>query len=241
MKVENLYFSYGHRDILKDINFNVEDGEIVTVLGVNGVGKSTLMKCLAGVLRPTKGMIDTNNISINKIGYLSQNIMPNDALSVFEFVLLGRVGELRLRVSDEDLDKVWAALKHVGIVDFAKLYFNELSGGQQRLVLVAQLLAREPKIMFLDEPTANLDLKHQKNILELFYKYSKANNIKTVINIHDINHAIKYGDKILVLKDGKVRFFDDKSKLDIEILEEIFDVDFEIFINKNREKIIVNY
>lgn len=241
MIVKNLSFAYGGKKILKDINFNVNSGEIVMVLGVNGAGKSTLMKCLAGIFKPLTGSVSLEAIPRKSIGYLTQNIIENDSLSVFEFVLLGRIGELRFKVSDDDLTRVEHVLEHVGITHFAKRNFNELSGGQQRLVLVAQLLARSPKIMFLDEPTANLDLLHQKSVLELICKYARYYNTSTIINIHNINHALTYADKILILQDGGVKFFDKSSGVTIEILEDVFGVSFEIFTNKNGDKIVVDY
>ncbi|PSM53039.1 iron ABC transporter, ATP-binding protein [Campylobacter blaseri] len=237
MIVDNLSFSYKDRQILKDLNFEVNDSEILMVLGVNGVGKSTLMKCLAGVNK-FKGLVKFDKAK--KLGYLTQNIIENDALSVFELVLLGRIGELKFRVSKDDLERVEHVLEHVGITHLSKRYFTQLSGGQQRLVLIAQMLARSPQILLLDEPTANLDLLHQRNILKLIKEYTKYYNTTTIINIHDINHALSFGDNILLLKDGEIAFFGKKQELDIELLSEVFGVKFEYVTSKSGEKIIID-
>lgn len=237
MIVSNLSFSYKNQNILKDINFRAKDGEIIMVLGVNGVGKSTLMKCLAGVLN-YNGLVDLEGIKSTKIGYMTQNIVSNDCLSVFEFILLGRIGELKFKVSDKDLLRVEHVINHLKIEHLAKRNFNELSGGQQRLIIVAQMLAKEPKLMFLDEPTANLDIAREKEIMELIKQYCKFYNIAAIINIHNINHALKYADKILLLKEGKNAFFGEVDELKLDILEECFKVKFDTYFNANNDKII---
>lgn len=203
MKVQNLNFSYKNKQILKDISFEIKPSEIIAVIGVNGAGKSTLMKCLAGILKPKQKII----LDKNKIGYLAQNIAGYDFLSVFELVLLGRIGKLKLKVSKYDINRVMHVLKHLNINHFANQKFKELSGGQQRLVLIAQVFVRDPKLMLLDEPTANLDFYHQKSILNLIKDYTKKYQSATIINIHNINHALKYADKILVLDNSKICFF----------------------------------
>ena len=132
-------------------------------------------------------------------------------------------------------------LKHVGIEHLAKRSFSELSGGQQRLVLIAMVFAKTPKIMLLDEPTANLDLLHQKDILNLIRDYTKFYKISTVINIHDINHALNYGDKIMVLHDGDIAFLGAPKDLDTALLSEVFGVEFELFQNRSGKKFIANF
>lgn len=237
MRVENLNFFYKDKHILNNISFEAKNGEIIAVLGINGAGKSTLMKCLAGVLKPNSGKIYGNE----KIGYLTQNIINCDELNVFEMVLLGRVNELSLKISDDDKRRICHILEHLGITHLAKRHFCELSGGQQRLVLIAQIFVKNPKIMLLDEPSANLDYSHQKTILSLIFSYTKRFNSISVINIHNVNQAFLWADKILVLNDGKICFFDIKEKLDISLLSEVFGVSFEILTNKNGKKFIANF
>lgn len=237
MRVENLNFFYKTKQILKNISFEAKNGEIIAVLGVNGVGKSTLMKCLADVLKPNSGKIYENQ----KVAYLTQNIATCYELNVFEMVLLGRAPELRLKISDEDISRVEHVLNHIGITNLAQRGFCELSGGQQRLVLIAQIFVKNPQIMLLDEPTANLDYSHQKNILNLIYSYTKHYNSITIINIHSVNQAFLWADKILILNNGEICFFDKKENLDMSILCEIFGVNFEILSNKRGEKFIADF
>ncbi|MBZ7986891.1 ABC transporter ATP-binding protein [Campylobacter canadensis] len=236
MKVSNLSFSYKNNEILKNINFEIQNGEILMVLGVNGIGKSTLMKCLAGVLKHD-GKVELDGIKRTKIGYMTQNIIPNDCLSVFEFILLGRIGELKFKVSKEDLKRVEHVISHLGIEKYAARNFNELSGGQQRLVIVAQMLAKEPKLMFLDEPTANLDIARESEIMQLVKEYCKYYNVAAIINMHNLNHALRYADKILLLKQDYSHFCDVKD-LKIQMLEHCFDVEFDIFTNEKGQRII---
>lgn len=240
MRVEGLSFSYKNKEILKNISFAVNEGEILTILGVNGAGKSTTMKCLAGILK-TDAKIDLCGASVKEIGYLTQNIMQEGGLSVFELVLLGRISKLNFKVSRSDLQRVEHVLKHVGIEHLAKRSFSELSGGQQRLVLIAMVFAKTPKIMLLDEPTANLDLLHQKDILNLIRDYTKFYKISTVINIHDINHALNYGDKIMVLHNGEIAFLGAPKDLDTALLSEVFGVEFEFLQNRSGKKFIANF
>ena len=232
MRVEGLSFSYKNKEILKNISFAVNEGEILTILGVNGAGKSTTMKCLAGILK-TDAKIDLCGASVKE--------MQEGGLSVFELVLLGRISKLNFKVSRSDLQRVEHVLKHVGIEHLAKRSFSELSGGQQRLVLIAMVFAKTPKIMLLDEPTANLDLLHQKDILNLIRDYTKFYKISTVINIHDINHALNYGDKIMVLHNGEIAFLGATKDLDTALLSEVFGVEFEFLQNRSGKKFIANF
>lgn len=103
------------------------------------------------------------------------------------------------------------------------------------------VFAKTPKIMLLDEPTANLDLLHQKDILNLIRDYTKFYKISTVINIHDINHALNYGDKIMVLHDGEIAFLGAPKDLDTALLSEVFGVEFELFQNRSGKKFIANF
>ena len=138
------------------------------------------------------------------VGYLTQESGVQAALTVFDVVLLGRIHRLGLRVNSAELEKVWKILKKLKIENLANCYYNELSGGQRRVVNIAQTLVKEPKILILDEPTANLDMQNEIEMLELVRAYSCDRRAATLVILHDLSMACRYADRIILLKDGCV-------------------------------------
>jgi iron complex transport system ATP-binding protein len=150
-------------------------GEITAIIGANGIGKSTLLKLICGLLKGS-GSIMVNGRSIDRydrrdlshhISYLSQDTVSNVMLSVFEVVLLGRVDRLTHRVPDRELEIVERVLRQLHLEPYASRNIGELSGGQRQLVFIAQALVRNPQVLILDEPTSNLDLYFQCEIMDL--------------------------------------------------------------------------
>lgn len=138
------------------------------------------------------------------VGYLTQESAVQAALTVFDVVLLGRLHRLGLRVESAELERVWAILKKLKLDHLADRPYNELSGGQRRVVNIAQTLVKEPKVLILDEPTANLDMQNGIEMLELVRAYTRDRSAATLVILHDLSMACRYADKILLLKDGKV-------------------------------------
>ena len=213
LEVKDLCFGYTSTPILKNINLNASPGEITAILGPNGAGKSTLLKCIAGLLKPKSGtiLIDGRDVRefkreeiVKIVSYIPQDHSIRAVLTVFEVVLLGRIHSLSWKVSDRDLEITLKTLKDLGIEKFASRYIDELSGGQRQMVFIAQALVREPKVLLLDEPVSNLDIKHQLEILDLIRKITNENNITTLIILHDLNLAARYADKIVVLRRGEI-------------------------------------
>jgi iron complex transport system ATP-binding protein len=212
LEIKNLKFGYGSVQVLKNISMDALPGSITAILGPNAVGKSTLLKCIAGILKP-KGIIllDGQEISsfnqekITKLfSYLSQESFSRVVLSVFEVVLLGRIHSLSWNVCDEELKIVWDVLSDMGMRDLATRYINELSGGQKQMVSIAQALVREPRVLLLDEPTNNLDLQHQLETLGLIRELTDSKMVTTIVSLHDLALAARYADNLVVLKDGVV-------------------------------------
>lgn len=212
LKVKNLRFGYKNKEILKDISFEAKEGEVTAIIGANAVGKSTLLKCIVGINKP-HGEIFLDDQSrknytqkevTKHIGYLTQENTCKAVLSVFEVVMLGRMHSLSLKVANEEIKEVWKIIKDIGIESISKTMFNQLSGGQRRVVSIAQTLVKNPKILILDEPTANLDVQNELEVLELIKSYTKEKNITTILTLHDLNMASRYADKIVILKSGKV-------------------------------------
>jgi len=211
IEVKNLNFSYGKNLVLDNINFSANEGEILSIIGPNGSGKTTLLKCINKILNP-EGDILIDDKDIKKlrqndiakiISYVPQdgyNFFPQ---TVFDTVLLGRKPYINWGVSKEDIEIVSNYLNLMGIKEFALRYFNELSGGERQKVLIARALSTEAKILLLDEPTSNLDIKHQYEIFKIIKKLAEENNIIVISAIHDLNLSARFSDKIIMLKDGK--------------------------------------
>ena len=213
INIEGVEFSYSSTPVLKDITAVIEGPSFVSILGPNGVGKSTLIHCINKILQPTGGtvMIDEKNvkdITIKEmakiVGYVPYSANDTFPLTVVDTVLMGRHPHSHRGTLDADLDIVYETLDMLGILDLAMRSFNELSAGQHQKVMLARGLAQEPKILLLDEPTSNLDVRHQIDVAKMLRRLSREKNILVIMICHDINIAAKYSDKILLLKEGTI-------------------------------------
>jgi iron complex transport system ATP-binding protein len=184
------------------------------MVGPNGSGKTTLIKCINKILEPKQGQILLGEQAINKmsrldvakqVGYVPQSTLGNNEVTtVFEMVLIGRRPHITWQSTQKDEEKVWEALKTLNVEHLAMRNFYELSGGEQQRVLVARSLAQEAKVLLLDEPTSNLDIRHQLEVMDLTHKLVVEQKLSAVVAIHDLNLAARYCDKIVMMKDGKV-------------------------------------
>jgi iron complex transport system ATP-binding protein len=210
LTVEKLSFSYdsikGTHPVFKDLNINFGNG-LNAVLGPNGAGKSTLLKCIFGLLS-CHGAVRYGSEDITRMktddktklmSYLPQMDIEMSSLTVLEMVLLGRLPELGQRVSDEDLKSVLDTLGALNIAHLAPRSFSELSGGQKKLVFIAQTLVREPKIIMLDEPVNSLDLQKQLELCLLLQRIVQEKDVGIIVVLHDINLAARFADHIVVL------------------------------------------
>ncbi|MDK2918388.1 MAG: iron complex transport system ATP-binding protein [Candidatus Petromonas sp.] len=212
LSVRGLGFKYPSHEVLQNVSFSVEKGECLAVLGTNGTGKSTLLKCINRILKPQKGtvLIDKHEVQklsqvklAQKIGYVSQS---NQCFrtTVFDTILIGRKPYIKWDVTKKDLDIVNRTIKMLGLEEYSLRYIDELSGGEFQKVLIARALAQEPKILMFDEPTSNLDLKNQLEVINIIKKVVKSKQISAVVTIHDLNLALRFADKFILLKNGKI-------------------------------------
>lgn len=210
IKVNNLNFSYKKKsaNIFNDLNLTFAKGFNV-ILGPNGAGKSTLIKAIFGLL-DYQGEIfyNKNSISnmstkeqINLMSYLPQMDINTSNLTVLEMVLLGRLPELGRKVSDEDLNIVMETLQALDIKNLAASIFSELSGGQKKLVFIAQTLVRDPELILLDEPTNSLDLQKQLELCHLLGEIVETREVDIIVVLHDINLAARYAKHIVILNE----------------------------------------
>ncbi len=248
--IDNLSFNYGSIKALEGVTFEVQDSEIIGIIGPNGSGKSTLLKCINRILKPKQGYILFNDLEINSMkrieiakifGYVPQEgDMNYDDLTVFEIVLMGRRPYIRWWCEEEDLEKVWQILSLLNIENLAMRKINEISGGERQKVLIARALAQEAKILLLDEPTSNLDIKHQLEVMNLIRKLTKEKNIATIIALHDLNLASMYCDKLIMMKEGKI-FAAGKPDyvLTVHNIEEVYGIKVIIERRSNRPYIVL--
>ncbi|MDR3601301.1 MAG: ABC transporter ATP-binding protein [Desulfosporosinus sp.] len=212
LSVNGVEFRYGCRTILENIGFTVRRGEFLSILGNNGAGKSTLLKTLNKILLPQQGSIyvgqqelcKLSRLSIAlKMAYVAQNYGSNRQ-TVFDAVLLGRKPHIKWEATAADLALVQGILVKTGLAEFALRYLDELSGGELQKVVIARALAQEPEVLLLDEPTSNLDLKNQMEVLKTIRTAAKEKNIAVVAVMHDLNLALRFSDKFVLLQDTKV-------------------------------------
>jgi iron complex transport system ATP-binding protein len=205
-------FPRAKKPLLRDVSFRAEDSELTVLIGANGVGKTTLLKTILG-LQKGGGTVEIGGMDretmtrrelSRRVGYMPQESALVSSLRVFEVVLLGRMESLRLKVSDEDVAQVWEILRLLRLEHLAEQPFYALSGGQRRMVGIAQTMVREPEVLVLDEPTANLDMQHELKVLELLRAYAEQRNVAVLLTLHDLNMAAQYADKLVLLKDGEV-------------------------------------
>lgn len=232
LKIEDLEFSYGNGLILQNLNLEIDKGEFVAIIGPNGVGKSTLLRLVDGILKPTQGSISLDGKNINqlhrktiakKIAYVPQSEVRVFPTTVFDTVLMGRKPHIDWMETKKDKKIVSQVLSELGLGSLALRDVNKLSGGQRQKVFIARALAQEPEMLLLDEPTANLDLKHQIEVLNLL-KNQIDNGISVVIAIHDLNLALKYCDRIIVLFNKGIYVDGNKQIIDEEIIEKVYGV-----------------
>ncbi|WP_241761710.1 ABC transporter ATP-binding protein, partial [Fusobacterium nucleatum] len=207
LEIKNLSFSYKNKEILNNISFKVYSGTLLSILGANGAGKTTLIKCINGILKLKKGevLIDEKNFNNKSLkekskimSYVPQITSSFDIdLTVFDTVLLGRVPHKTFKFSEWDKQIALNNIKKLDLEKYLFSYVGELSGGEKQRVLIARALTQEPKILILDEPISNLDLKFQLETMKILKNLAKEDNLIVITILHDLNFAISYSDKIL--------------------------------------------
>lgn len=235
LKAEKVSYSYGKKEVLKDITFSLDEGEIMFILGPNGSGKTTILKCLNRILK-AHGTVYLEKINLNKIssielakkiGYVPQRGEVS-FLTVFDAILLGRRPYIKWDVTEKDIKIVEDTIKMLKIEHLALRKLNELSGGELQLVLIARALAQQPKYLLLDEPTNNLDIKNQIEVMRLIKNAVKERKISAIVTMHDINLALNYAEKIMLLKDGKIFAFGGKEIINEETIKAVYGIKVEL-------------
>ncbi|MFA9462892.1 MAG: ABC transporter ATP-binding protein [Velocimicrobium sp.] len=237
INVEHVSCGYDSNLVIKDISFTVKENEILCVLGPNGCGKTTLLRAISGLL-PATGMIQVNGIDLKKSGRkdIAKKVAVLNQLSniyfsytVYETVKMARyvhqAGGIFRSDSKEDKEFVYTCLKRVGMLEQKDCLITELSGGQLQRVFLARVLAQDPEVILLDEPTNHLDLKYQIELLDYIKDWAKKEKRCVIGVLHDINHALMFADKIMLLENGKIKLCDNVEDFDLTSLNETYGID----------------
>ena len=239
LKVDGVNFEYKTDRVLNDICVGVARGEILAILGPNGVGKSTLLKCMNLILQPKTGIIMLGELNLTKmsgndiaknVGYVAQR---NDSarMTVFDSVLLGRKPHIGWRVTDHDYTIVENAIEQFGLTDMQLRYIDELSGGELQRVCLCRAIVQEPSVLLLDEPTSSLDLCRQMEILRAIRNVVDHHDVATVMTMHDLNLALRFADRFLFMKNGKIYAMCDKSGVTSQIIEDVYGIKVDVILH----------
>lgn len=215
LRTENLRIGYDDTTVIADLSVDVLDGRITAIVGPNACGKSTLLRGLARLLKPSAGQVILDGHDIGslhtkevarRLGLLPQTSIAPEGISVADLVSRGRFPHQKVlrQWSRDDADAVTEAIRCVGVEELAGRPVDELSGGQRQRVWVAVVLAQQTPLVLLDEPTTYLDIAHQVELLDLFAMLNREQDRTVVVVLHDLNHACRYADQIIVMKAGSI-------------------------------------
>lgn len=212
LEIRDLTFGYGKKVVGCKLNINVDEGQSLCILGSNGVGKTTLLKTVLGILKPMEGEILIDGISTGgwspaefgkAIAYVPQQHIPPFPFSVLDVVLMGRTVHMSTfgMPKKQDRDIACDILRKMGIDDLKDKSYTEISGGERQMVLISRALAQKPQILILDEPTSNLDFGNQARVLEYIIKLVEE-GLTVVMTSHRPEHALAAASKVVLMKGG---------------------------------------
>ncbi|MBI4302805.1 MAG: ABC transporter ATP-binding protein [Chloroflexi bacterium] len=215
IEIQNVSLGYSREQVLRDVSFQVLPGEVVGLIGPNGCGKSTIIRALTRIISPHKGKIlldgkDIVGISrqelAHALGVVPQMPLLPSAFTAFEIVLMGRSPHLGLfqYEGQREMGITWRAMERTMTCHLAKRRVGELSGGEIQCLLIARVLVQETKAMLLDEPTANLDIGRQVEILNLIKNLCRENSLTVLAALHDLNLASQYCDRLVLISNGRI-------------------------------------
>jgi len=248
-EVKNGNFGYDKRKILNHISFEVKSGEVMSVLGSNGVGKTTLLKCMMGFLKWQEGQSYVDGTPISEIGskelwkriaYVPQAKGSAFSFTALDMVVLGRsahIGTFK-QPQKEDIDIALSAMEEIGILHLKDKLCTKMSGGELQMVLIARALTVFPEMLVLDEPESNLDFKNQLIILDTIKKLSKERNISAIVNTHYPAHALQLSDKALMLNRDGTSFYGNAAQvINEENMKTVFGVN--VHVNEYRDSNVI--
>ncbi len=247
LEVRNLRYGYTpEREVVKDVSFSVRAGECVAVLGTNGVGKTTMLKCINRIIRPQAGEVLVDGQPVHRlsgrelaqrIGYVPQACEFADS-SVFDTVLLGRKPFLQWDATRRDLEIVQEVLRRMGLEEYANREVNALSGGERQKVSIARALAQQAPVLLFDEPTSSLDLRNQLEVLDMTKQVVRRQKLAAVVILHDLNLALRFADRFLVMREGTVYAFGAREVVGPEMIREVYGVQAQVLEVNGRPVVV---
>lgn len=241
IEAQNVSKTFGDSNVFSGITLSIQRGESVAIVGANGTGKSTFLRCMMGLLPIDEGQITVLGTGVNtashrklrqlrsEMGLVSQkhNLVPR--MSVMSNVTQGMLGQKpgirhwsQVFASSETRDAAMGALEKVGLAHLANRRADRLSGGQSQRVAIARALVAKPKIFVADEPTASLDPAAGEEVMELFFKLANDEGVTVVFISHNIEHALRYGDRVLGLADGRLKLDSSAARLSEKFLRGLY-------------------
>ncbi len=239
LSLKDVSCGYGDKEILSGISFDIDEPGYICIVGPNGVGKSTLVKLIDGIVKPTSGRIEVFGRELGDytlkelskvVGYVPVMSSDFNVMSVLDTVLRGRYSRQKWRTTAKDIAVAVKSLKAMEIEDLIDRNFNELSAGQRQKVSISRGLVQEPRILMLDEPTANLDIRHQVYVSAFLRGLSERTGTTCFTVSHDLNLAAKYATKVIVLrKPGRIYAIGRPEEvITEEMIRDVYDMDCEI-------------
>ncbi len=248
MEVKDLSYRYPQGpSVLQNVSFSLQAGQFMAILGNNGVGKSTLLKCLNGILRPDSGQVWLGQEELlrlsgreiaRRVAFVSQSV-PSTQMTVHDTVMLGRRPYMKWGFTELDHEIVHDAMDRLDLDSVRGRFLNQLSGGQRQKVMLARALAQQPRVLLLDEPTSSLDVKNQYHVLKMVQSFCKEDGLAAIVVIHDLNLALRFCDRFVLLKDGAVYRSGGREILDKQALLDVYGVDGAVLEVENQNIILI--
>lgn len=240
MEIDGVSYGYDESSlVLHDLSFSIYEPSFVCIVGPNGVGKSTLIRCMNGLIKPTQGCVRVFDTDVRDykpkdlakiVGYVPVMSGDFNVLTVLDTVLIGRYAHQKWKTTQEDIDKSYRALEAMEIEHLAMRNFNELSAGQHQKVSLARGLVQETQILLLDEPTSNLDVRHQMYVSSFLKRLVKTTGMTVVMVSHDLNLSAKFADTMVIMAPPGI-IYDIGTPNQVvtsQMLREVYNVESEI-------------
>jgi len=250
LSVRDIKFSYGDTLVLDGISFDAEPNTIISILGPNGTGKTTLLKCLCNLHRPQEGsvLIDGEDVLgmpgrevAKRIGFVPQSTVPTRN-TVFDTALIGRKPHMEWGgMSKKDYEITWDILKALKLDYLALKKANEISGGEFQKVQIARAIIQEPSVLILDEPSNNLDISNQHRTMHTIMDFVRSRGMCTIMTMHDINLAVHYSDKFLFMKGGKAVAYGGAEIITEDLIREVYGIESDIIYHRGVPLIVPRF
>lgn len=246
LDVRDLGFRYGEKEVLHDISFSADRGSVVSILGPNGVGKTTLLKCICSLHEPSSGDVFVGGESVSSmtsrerakhIAYVPQSAIPG-AISVFDTVLIGRRPYIQWGATRKDLDITWSAMESMRIDHLSECHTDRISGGEFQKTQISRAVVQEPEILIMDEPTNNLDISNQHVTMHTVIDAVRKRGMCTVMTMHDINLAVHYSDQFIFIKDGTVAASGGPEIITEDLIHHVYGIRADVIHHKDRPFVI---